>query len=121
MTTHTRYTTITAFRTKDGSEIRELMHPQSHGNRTQSLAEARVAPGDTTRLHRHRSSEELYHVTRGEGWMTLGDRQFEVRAGDTVAILPGTAHCIHNTGSGVLVILCCCSPPYSDADTELLD
>jgi mannose-6-phosphate isomerase-like protein (cupin superfamily) len=53
--------------------------------------------------------------------MTLGDRQFEVRAGDTVAILPGTAHCIHNTGSGVLVILCCCSPPYSDADTELLD
>ncbi len=30
----TRYTEIAPYVTKDGSLIRELMHPQVHGNRT---------------------------------------------------------------------------------------
>jgi mannose-6-phosphate isomerase-like protein (cupin superfamily) len=108
------------FITKDGSEIRELMHPAVHGNRNQSLAEARVAPGAKTALHRHRRSEELYHVTAGKGSMTLGQQRFEIRPGDTIAIPPGTAHCVENTGKLPLVILCCCSPAYADEDTEIL-
>lgn len=115
-----RYRNQPAFQTKDGSEIRELMHPAVHGNRNQSLAEARVAPGQTTALHWHSTSEELYHVIAGEGLMTLGDERFPVQAGDTVAIAPKTAHCVHNPGPDTLVILCCCSPPYADRDTELL-
>jgi mannose-6-phosphate isomerase-like protein (cupin superfamily) len=120
MTTHTRYAEIAAFETKDGSEIRELMHPETHGNAMQSLAEARVPPGQVTHLHRHHASEELYHVTQGRGLMTLGERRFDVGPGDTVAIRPGTPHCVQNTGTEVLVILCCCSPPYAHDDTELL-
>jgi mannose-6-phosphate isomerase-like protein (cupin superfamily) len=116
----TRYRKLSSFVTKDGSEIRELMHPAKHACRHQSLAEARVAPGAATTLHRHRTSEELYHITAGEGVMTLGGRRFAVQPGDTVAIAPGTAHRIENTGRGTLVVLCCCSPPYSDQDTELL-
>jgi len=116
----TRYADQPPFETRDGSEIRELMHPAVHGNRRQSLAEARVAPGQTTALHRHQASEELYHVTAGEGLMTLGEARFPIRPGDTVAIAPKTAHCVHNPGPATLVMLCCCSPPYSHADTELL-
>jgi len=41
----TRYTEISAYQTKDGSQIRELMHPDHHGNRAQSLAEAVVFSG----------------------------------------------------------------------------
>ena len=116
----TRYRDQSPYQTRDGSEIRELMHPAVHGNRAQSLAEARIAPGQSTALHRHRRSEELYHVTAGNGLMTLGDRQFEIRPGDTVAIPPDTAHCVSNSGDATLVILCCCSPPYAHEDTELL-
>ena len=116
----TRYRNQPPFITKDGSEIRELMHPSVHGNRRQSLAEARVAPGGATALHWHRTSEELYHVTGGEGLMTLDDHTFAITPGDTVAIAPCTAHRVENTGSETLVILCCCSPPYADDDTELL-
>ena len=49
--------------TKDGSEIRELMHPAVHGNRKQSLAEATVAAGTARRaLHRHREDRgDLAH------------------------------------------------------------
>lgn len=117
----TRYAELPAYITKDGSEIRELMHPSLHGNRRQSLAEATVAPGTRTQLHRHALVEELYHVSAGSGIMTLGDTRFAVAAGDTVLIVPGTPHCIEATGVEPLRILCCCSPPYSHEDTELLE
>jgi mannose-6-phosphate isomerase-like protein (cupin superfamily) len=117
---HTRYRQQTAFRTIDGSEIRELMHPAVHGGGKQSLAEARIAAGCATALHRHHRSEEIYHVTAGEGLMTLDDEQFAIQPGDSILIAPGTAHCVRNTGKDDLVILCCCSPAYSHDDTELL-
>lgn len=117
----TRYADIRAFTTLDGSEIRELMHPAAQGNRNQSLAEAVVQPGQRTVLHRHHASEELYHITAGRGEMRLGEQCFVVQAGDTVLIPPGTAHCIRAEGSEALRILCCCSPAYADADTELLE
>lgn len=111
---------ITAYVTRDGSEIRELMHPDVHGNRQQSLAEAIVQPGQQTHLHRHRVSEELYHVTRGAGIMTLASKTLPIGVGDTVLIAPGTAHCVAATGREALHLLCCCSPPYRHDDTELL-
>ena len=117
---HTRYREQRTYRTKDGSQIRELMHPSLHGGHRQSLAEARIARGATTALHRHRQSEEIYHVTAGEGLMTLGEEQFAIETGDSVLIMPDTAHRVRNTGSGELVILCCCSPPYAHSDTDLL-
>lgn len=116
-----RYADAPAYITKDGSEIRELMHPAVHGNQRQSLAEATVAPGARTRLHRHALSEELYHVSAGSGIMTLGDTCFKVGVGDTVLIAPGTPHRIEATGAEPLRVLCCCSPPYSHEDTELLE
>jgi mannose-6-phosphate isomerase-like protein (cupin superfamily) len=115
-----RYQNIPAYITKDGSEIRELMHPAVQGNRNQSLAEAIIPAGRQTLLHRHHLSEELYHVTHGQGLMQLGEEKFEIRAGDTVAIPPGIAHAVANYGREPLKILCCCSPPYSHDDTELL-
>ncbi|MCU0805057.1 MAG: cupin domain-containing protein [Burkholderiales bacterium] len=111
---------VAPYVTKDGSEIRELMHPGVHGNAAQSIAEATVAPGARTQLHRHRATEEIYHFTQGEGTMTLGAERFAVRVGDTVCIPPGTPHCVQNTGRVAMKILCACAPAYSHDDTELL-
>lgn len=116
----TRYKEIKEFITKDGSIIRELMHPQQHGNKAQSLAEAIVPPGASTLLHQHHKTEEIYHFTGGRGRMRLGNREFEVAAGDTVCIVPGTPHSLTNDGGEPLVLLCACTPAYSHEDTELL-
>lgn len=121
-----KYKDVTDFVTRDGSVIRELMHPDILGNtsfgvRNQSLAEATVPVGTATMLHKHVITEELYHITSGKGLMTLGDRQFNVTVGDTICIPPGTAHCIENIGDASLTLLCCCSPAYSHDDTELLN
>lgn len=121
MTNKVEYAEALPYVTVDGSLIRELMHPRRHGNHAQSLAEATVAVGEMTRLHRHTATEELYHFTDGEGLMTLAEEVFAVKQGDTVCIHPGTAHRVQNTGDRPLKILCCCTPPYADDDTELLD
>jgi mannose-6-phosphate isomerase-like protein (cupin superfamily) len=116
-----RYKDNKAFVTKDGSLIRELLHPSMHGNAKQSLAEAVVAAGKKTQLHQHAQTEELYHITAGKGEMTLADETFKVIRGDTVCIPPGTPHCIKNTSEEELVFLCCCAPAYSHDDTQLLE
>lgn len=116
----THYQELNAFITKDGSEIRELMHPREHGNSNQSFAEATVPVDSETQKHKHVRTEEIYHITQGAGLMSLGEQQFEVREGDTICIEPGVEHNIRNVGEVPLKILCSCSPPYSDDDTELL-
>lgn len=115
-----RYGEVQSYITKDGSEIRELIHPDVHGNRAQSLAEATVPCGVRTHLQRHAKTEELYHVTSGRGRMTLGGETFFIEVGDTVCIAPGTAHCVEAMGDVPLKLLCCCSPAYSHDDTEIL-
>jgi len=117
----TKYSDLEPYKTKDGSTIRELMHPDHNKNKNQSLAEAIIPVGVKTELHLHRSSEEIYYVTAGRGTMTLGMKVFEIVSGDSILIPPLTAHCVENTGAEDLSILCACSPAYSHADTELLD
>ena len=116
----TEYTDAHPYATKDGSLIRELMHPDIHGNTQQSLAEAIVPSGTSTILHRHLQAEEIYHIIEGMGEMLLGNEQFNVVTGDTVCIPAGVKHRIKNSGKKPLKILCCCSPPYSHDDTELM-
>jgi mannose-6-phosphate isomerase-like protein (cupin superfamily) len=119
----TAYASIAPFTTKDGSEIRELMHPAQHAAHNvhaQSFAEATVLPGMKTTLHRHLRSEEIYHITQGAGRMTLGEREFEVAVGDTICIAPGTPHCIACVSTVALKILCACAPPYAHDDTNIV-
>jgi mannose-6-phosphate isomerase-like protein (cupin superfamily) len=119
MKNHTHYSDSKPYQTKDGSIIRELLHPDLHNNKNQSLAEAIVPLNSKTLLHKHKTSEEVYHVTQGNGLMTLGAQTFSIEQGDTVCIPPGTAHCVENKGEVELKILCCCSPAYQHDDTEL--
>ena len=116
----TRDEEIKAYITKDGSSIKELMHPDHHNVKNQSLAEATVPTGIKTALHLHKKTEELYFISSGIGDMTLGDDTFRVSPGDTICIPPNTPHCIFNCGPDELKFFCACSPAYSHEDTVLL-
>lgn len=120
MVIKTKSRAIKSYTTKDGSLIKELMHPKLHGNMRMSLAEATIAVGTATSLHTHATSEELYHIIAGNGRMRLAGETFEVAEGDTISILPGKPHQIENTGTTALKVLCCCSPPYSHDDTTIV-
>ena len=102
--------TVEAFTTKDGSTIREL-----HYTVEQSLAEAELAQGQSTRRHHHAETEEIYFIEAGRGEMELDGERRDVAAGDAVLIPPGAWHEIRALEP--LRFLCCCVPPYSDDDT----
>jgi mannose-6-phosphate isomerase-like protein (cupin superfamily) len=108
------------FITLDGSEIRELAGVPSGNSANQSLAQATVPPGGRTERHYHRVAEEIYYFTAGAGRMLLGRDEAAVRAGDCVVIPPGVEHELINDGAEPLVLLCCCSPPYSHEDTVIV-
>ncbi len=116
-----RLSTASPFTTKDGSEIRELVHPTWTAAHNQSLAEATVPPGGATTAHYHPRSEELYFFTHGAGRMRLGEEEREVAAGDCVVIPPGVPHKLLNPGPEPLRVLCCCAPAYSHDDTVLTE
>jgi len=108
------------FITKDGSEIRELAGLPTGNSVNQSLAQATVPPGAATEAHFHRVTEEIYFFTGGAGRMILGEQESQVREGDCVVIPPGLPHQLINETDEPLVLLCCCSPPYTHEDTVLV-
>jgi mannose-6-phosphate isomerase-like protein (cupin superfamily) len=109
------------FTTKDGSEIRELLSHRNSALRNQSLAEARLQPGQSTDEHYHAKSEEIYYITHGSGRMRIGTELREVAVGDAIAIPPGQRHKLCNTGAEPLRLLCCCAPAYEHGDTIITE
>jgi mannose-6-phosphate isomerase-like protein (cupin superfamily) len=109
------------FITADGSSIREVAGIPSGNAVRQSLAEATVPAGGETVEHYHPVAEEIYHLVSGAGRLRLGDEEADVRAGDTVVIAAGVRHKLWNPGPDPLVLLCCCSPPYTHGDTVLCE
>jgi mannose-6-phosphate isomerase-like protein (cupin superfamily) len=112
---------VAPFITKDGSEIRELLAYRNSVIRNQSLAEARLPAGASTREHYHPKAEEIYYITHGTGRMRIEGEVREVKTGDAIAIPPGQKHKLWNTGQEALRLLCCCSPAYEDADTVITE
>jgi mannose-6-phosphate isomerase-like protein (cupin superfamily) len=110
---------VPAFITKDGSEIRELLAHRNSCIRNQTLAEARLPVSASTTPHRHPKTEEIYYILQGQGLMQVGQETSSVVPGDAIAIPPGELHTITNTGSEILLFLCCCAPGYEHEDTLL--
>jgi mannose-6-phosphate isomerase-like protein (cupin superfamily) len=110
---------VSAFITKDGSEIRELLAHRNSCIRNQTLAEARLPAGGETTPHHHLKTEEIYFILEGRGIMHVGAESRSVGPGDAIAIPPGARHQIVNPGGGTLRFLCCCAPGYEHDDTVL--
>ena len=110
-----------AFITKDGSEIRELLAYRNSCIRNQSLAEARLPVGASTQEHYHPKAEEIYFITAGTGRIRIEGEMRDVRVGDAIAIPPGQRHKLWNTGPDALKLLCCCAPGYENDDTVITE
>jgi len=101
----------TPFTTKDGSTIREYLHTG-----VQSLAEASLEPAQSTQMHYHARSEEIYLIAEGGGELEIDGELRSVGPGDAILIPPGAWHRLAAGVAGA-TLLCCCVPPYSDDDT----
>ena len=104
------------FTTLDGSTIRVLLDAVAGGAANQSLAEAELGPGQQTQRHYHARTEEIYVLLEGGAEMEVEGDRAEIGIGDAILIPPDARHQI-TAGEEGARFLCCCAPPYSDADT----
>jgi mannose-6-phosphate isomerase-like protein (cupin superfamily) len=100
---------------QEGCYINELSNHE--GDDALSIAQARVEPGVTTRLHRLTRSTERYCIISGEGLVEIGGLPAQiVSAGDVVIISPGVSQRISNTSDDDLVFLALCTPRFDPHD-----
>jgi mannose-6-phosphate isomerase-like protein (cupin superfamily) len=71
----------------------------------------RIEPGCEFKPHSHERETELHFVISGSGQVQDGEKWEQVVGGDVVLSLPGVVHCLRNTGSDPLFVLCVFSPP----------
>jgi mannose-6-phosphate isomerase-like protein (cupin superfamily) len=100
----------------DGSEIR-LLATVAHGATRASLCEVTLAAGAISRPVRHRTIEEIWHVTAGRGrvWRCppgAATLPVDVTAGDTLVIPRGWAFQFSASPETDLTFLCYASPPW---------
>lgn len=87
-----------------------------------SIAQARVRPGERTRLHRLSGTVERYCIISGRGMVEVGALPpTEVGPGDVVVIPAGCPQRIRNIGSGDLIFLVMCTPRFLNAVYEDLE
>ena len=115
------YAELKPFTTLDGSEIREWAGKVAMPACNQSLAEATIPVGGATTEHYHRTTEELYLISAGQGRLLIDGEERLVEEGDCALIPPGARHKLFNVGEQPLRVVCACAPPYSDADTCLTE
>ena len=89
----------------DGASIRWVIDERPHGAPTYRLRVIEVEPGGHTPHHDHWFEHENY-VISGEGEVQIGEKVFEVKAGDVVFVPPHVEHQYRSTGDEPLKFLC---------------
>ncbi len=72
---------------------------------TMTVGQATISPGKENPPHWHPNCDEVLHVVRGHIMHRVGDKEYEMRAGDTVVIPEGTVHNARNIGSEDAVLI----------------
>jgi quercetin dioxygenase-like cupin family protein/type 1 glutamine amidotransferase len=72
---------------------------------TMTVGEATISPGKGNPPHWHPNCDEILHVVRGHIMNRVGDKEYEMRAGDTVVIPEGTVHSARNIGTEDAVLM----------------
>lgn len=73
-----------------------------------------IYPGCRAGGHYHESVEEIYHVVRGEGRMTVGSESYMIKQGDTFAVPLFAWHSTENTGNSSLELYWVLAPVAED-------
>ena len=100
----------------DGTQLRELLHPDKQPIELRySLAHAVVPVGQTSIPHSLTTSE-VYYILSGTGEMHIADEVQLVEPGDAVYIPPNARQFIRNSGAEPLVFICMVDPAWRKED-----
>lgn len=111
----------TQFIAGDGTQLRELLHPDKQPLELRySLAHATVPVGQTSIPHSLTTSE-VYYIISGTGEMHIDDETQRVEPGDAIYIPPNAKQFIHNSGTEPLVFICIVDPAWRKEDETVYE
>jgi quercetin dioxygenase-like cupin family protein len=70
-----------------------------------TVGQATIAPGQANPPHWHPNCDEVLHVVRGHIMHRVGDKEYEMKTGDTVSIPEGTIHNARNIGQEDAILM----------------
>jgi len=105
----------------DGTQLRELLHPDKQDIALRySLAHA-VVPGGQVFTPHALATSEVYYILAGQGAMQIDDETCVVEPGDAIYIPPDARQYIRNTGDSPLVFICLVDPAWQKEDETVFD
>lgn len=111
----------TEFIAGDGTQLRELLHPDKQPIELRySLAHAIVPVGQTSIPHSLKTSE-VYYILSGTGEMHRDNETQVLEPGDAVYIPPNAKQFIRNSGTEPLVFICIVDPAWRKEDETVYE
>lgn len=80
-----------------------------------SVIQEIMPPGTAENVHYHKLSQQVFYILKGLATFEIDDQIYEVKAGESIHILPLSKHCILNKGEEELHFLVV-SEPKSHGD-----
>lgn len=94
----------------------EMINARTAGSEKVSFAKLTIHPGQKSRRHFHKVTEEIYYILSGHGEVTIGNELHPVKAGHAILLPIGVSHEIMNTGKNDLVFVCADAPVFDPED-----
>jgi quercetin dioxygenase-like cupin family protein len=82
-----------------------LVDKQSKDVGAISFCREEIIPGDGIPVHKHLNEEEVIYIQYGSGLFTLGEKEYEVKAGSVAYVPKGLWHGLRNTGTADMRML----------------
>jgi mannose-6-phosphate isomerase-like protein (cupin superfamily) len=111
------------FRAMDKTLLCELLHPDKENEDLKidfSIAHAVLKCGESSIVHRLKTSVEIYYILQGKGIMHIGDEAEEIHPGQVIYIPANSNQYIENTGNEELKFLCIVNPMWKEEDEEIV-
>ena len=111
------------FRAMDKSLLCELLHPDREHEDLKidySIAHAVLKNGESSFVHKLKTSVEIYYILEGKGIMNIDDEKEEVHPGQVIYIPENSKQWIENIGNDELKFLCIVYPLWKGEDEELI-
>jgi mannose-6-phosphate isomerase-like protein (cupin superfamily) len=107
----------------DKTILCELLHPDRENEDLKidySIAHAVLKAGESSLVHRLKTSIEVYYILEGKGLMHIDDEAEEVQSGQVIYIPANSKQYIQNTGNEELKFLAIVYPTWHEKDEELI-
>lgn len=94
----------------------EMINAETAGSSKLSFAMLIIEPGERSRRHFHKETEEIYYILSGQGRVEIDNETFDIRQGHAIFLPIGSYHQISNTGDQKLIFVCSDAPVFNPED-----